>query len=53
MTTPGPDDHRLAAQARIVALLYRREEGVEVGVEHRGLGLHERMFAQQAPVAGG
>ena len=35
------DDHRSAAQARIVALLDRRVEGVEVGVEDR----HEHMFA--------
>ena len=33
---PAADDHRPAAQPRVVALLDRREEGVEVGVEDRG-----------------
>ena len=32
------DDHRPPAQPRVVALLDRREERVEVGVEDRGLG---------------
>ena len=39
------DDHRPAAQARIVALLDRREERVEIGVEDRRLAVHEHMFA--------
>ena len=34
---PAPDDDRAAAQAGVVALLDRREEGVEVGVQDRGL----------------
>ena len=37
-------DHGAAAQAGIVALLDRREERIEVGVENRRLR-HERMFA--------
>ena len=38
------DDHGAAAQARIVALLDRREERVEVGVQDRRLVQHEHMF---------
>ena len=38
------DDHRAAAQTRIVPLLDRREEGVDVGMEDRRL-THEHMFA--------
>ena len=45
------DDHRAAAQARVVPLLDRRVEGVEVGVQDRRLVLvHEHMFAQSAAV---
>ena len=39
------DDHRPAAQARVVALLDRRVERVEVGVEDRAHARHEHMFA--------
>ena len=41
------DGDGLAAQARVVALLDRREEAVEVGVEDRGATVrgHEHMFA--------
>ena len=39
------DDHRPAAQTRIVALLDGREEGVQVGVQDRGSSRHEHMFA--------
>ena len=42
---PAADDHRPAAQARIVPLLDRREERVEVGMEDRRLDVHEHMFA--------
>ena len=34
---PAPDDDRAPAEAGVVALLDRREEGVEVGVQDRGL----------------
>ena len=34
---PAPDDHRLAQQPRVVALLDGREERVEVGVENRSV----------------
>ena len=40
------DDHRSATEARVVALLDRRVERVEVGVEDRGRSRSERMFAQ-------
>ena len=43
---PGADDHRAAAQARVVALLDRGEERIEVGVEDGGVR-HERMFADE------
>ena len=39
------DDHRPPPQPRVVALLDRRVERVEVGVEDRGLAAHEHMFA--------
>ena len=39
-----PDDDRLAAEPRIVTLVDRREEGIEVGVQDRGLVAHEHMF---------
>jgi len=42
---PCTDDHRQSAQARIIPLLDRREEGVDVGVQDRRLLLHEHMFA--------
>ena len=40
-----PDDDRPPAQARVVSLLDRRVERVEIGVQDRRLGQHERMFA--------
>ena len=40
------DDHRASAQRRVVALLDRRVERVEVGVQDRGLVAHEHMFPQ-------
>ena len=39
------DDHGPPAQARVVALLDRREERVEVRVQDDGVGRHEHMFA--------
>ena len=39
------DDHRPAAQPRVVSLLNRGEEGIEIGVEDRSLARHEHMFA--------
>jgi hypothetical protein len=42
----GAHDHGPAAQARVVALLDRRVERVEVGVEDRRLARHEHMFVQ-------
>ena len=39
------DDHRPAAQARIVALLDRGVERVQVGMKDRRFAGHERMFA--------
>ena len=45
---PRPDDDRPAAQAGIVALLDRREERVEVGVQDRRLPRHEHMFAHDS-----
>jgi len=50
---PRPDDDGARAQARIVALLDRREEGVEIGVQDRGLCRHEHMFASDASADGG
>ncbi len=44
------DDHRAVAQARIVSLLDGRVERVEVGVEDRGFGPHEHMFASDHAV---
>ena len=41
-----PDDDRAAAQARVVALLDRRVEGIEVRVEDCRRSGHEHMFAQ-------
>ena len=38
------DGHGAAPQRRIVTLLDRREEGVEIGVEDRRLAAHEHMF---------
>ena len=43
---PAADDHRAAAQARVVALLDRREERVRVGVQDRPHSRHEHMFAE-------
>ena len=43
------DDHGSPTQARIVALLHRGEEGVEVGVEDRH-ARHEHMFAHACPL---
>ena len=40
------DDDGTPAQAGIVPLLDRRVEGVEVGVQDRGLAHHEHMFPQ-------
>ncbi len=42
--TPADDDGP-AAQTRIVSLLDRREERVEVGVQNRRFARHEHMFA--------
>ena len=39
------DDHRPAAQPRVVALLDGGEERIEVGVQDRRITGHERMFA--------
>src|SRR5581483_10394286 len=39
-----PDDHRPADEPRIVALLDRGEERVEVGVEDRRAAGYEHMF---------
>ena len=43
---PTTDDHRPAAQRRIVSLLDRRVERVEIGMEDRRLRSHEHMFAR-------
>jgi hypothetical protein len=40
----APDHDRLAPQRRLVALLDRREERVEVEVQHRRLGSHEAIL---------
>ena len=42
---PTPDEDGAASQARIVALLYRREERIGVGMKNRGVTQHEHMFA--------
>ena len=42
---PTPDEDGAASQARIVALLYRREERIGVGMKKRGVTQHEHMFA--------
>src|SRR5436309_13101891 len=42
---PGSDDDRATAEPRIIALLDRGVEGVQVGVQDRGLARHEHMFA--------
>jgi hypothetical protein len=44
------DDDRPAAQAHVVALLDRRVESVQVGVQDRGAARHEHMFASRAAV---
>ena len=44
------DDDRPAAQARVVALLDRGEERVQVGVEDGGLAVHEHMFDHSEPI---
>ena len=41
----APDDDRPAAQLGTVALLHRREEGVEVDVEDRGAVSHPPIIA--------
>jgi len=41
----GSDDDRSGSQPRVIALLDRGEERVEVGVQDRGLPMHEHMFA--------
>ena len=47
---PAADDHRAAAEARIVALLDRGEEGVGVRVQDRRLvRAHEHTFARPSP----
>ena len=46
------DDHRAAAQRRVVALLDGRVERVEVGVEDVRVRGHERMFASLADGSG-
>jgi hypothetical protein len=45
---PAADDHRATAQLRVVALLDRRVERVEVGVEDVRFAWHEHMFARGA-----
>jgi len=45
------DEHRAAAQPRIISLLDRREERVDVGMQDRRLAAHERMFAQRGATA--
>ena len=43
------DDHGLAAQRGLVALLDRREERVEVEVQHGGLGAHQTILTGGPP----
>ena len=55
---PAADDHRLAPQRGVVALLDRREERVEVGVEDGGVSTcgrvgHEHMFASRPAAQAG
>jgi hypothetical protein len=50
---PHPDDYRAAAQARVVALLDRGVEGVEVRMQDRGLARHEQMFPSRADGSAG
>ncbi len=45
------DEHRPPTQARVVPLLHRRVEGVEVGVEDGGAPGHEHMFAHRGAMA--
>jgi hypothetical protein len=42
---PGTHDHGAAEEAGIVSLLNRCIEGIQVGMENRGLRGHEHMFA--------
>ncbi len=45
----GADDHRPATEARVVPLLDRREERVEIRMQDRSIACqHEHMFAYQA-----
>src|SRR3954451_349531 len=46
-TAHTSDDHGLAAQRGLVALLHRGEEGVEVQVHHRGLRTHGRNLSER------
>src|SRR4051794_4229458 len=46
-TANTSDDHGLAAQRGLVALLHRGEEGVEVQVHHRGLRTHGRNLSER------
>ena len=45
---PRADDHRAAAEPIVVPLLDRREERVDVCMQHRGLPRHEHMFARSS-----
>ena len=42
---PGSHDDGATQETRVISLLDRGIERVEVGVEDRGLGQHEHMFA--------
>ena len=49
---PAPPRSRRSPAGRagaVVALLDRREEGIEIRVQDRGLARHEHMFAENAP----
>jgi hypothetical protein len=42
------DDHRPPPKCRVVALLHRCVERVEVGVQDRRFACHEHMFVDEA-----
>jgi hypothetical protein len=47
---PGADDHRPSTQVRVISLLDRRKERVDVGMENGRLFRHEHMFARRTDV---
>ena len=47
------DDHRAPAQLRVITLLDRRIERIEIGVEDGRIDVHEHMFARRTDATPG